>query len=441
MFRNTASRLWDRGTWVRRNIVLRVSGLPFDRLILWIGRWVSGLPIRWTALLLGWLVIIACLAAMARGFLRGPLADFAAVHAAGLASLQGLNPYDERLLLQLNPAALFPFIYPPYVLPVARWIAHIPYFAAGTMMGVIVLLAVTYMYLAQARLFGLVATSTGALVLFIGTAAGSAVWAASTGNVSVLLYALLTFGLVRLENKRPLAMVLVVAAAALVKPYYLGFLLLPLLIDWRRCWPWAVLAVVAVALAYAGSYVSDPVMFQHFRGSLAQRYAQGDYGDGPFGFFLTAIDRLSVYGKIHLPHAVGYAAFAGFLGVAFVLFLRLAAAYRKEASPEQRTYLLGLLWIGMILCLPRLKVYDGFAAFVPAFALLARRVWDRPLVMKPKWFLLPFLMLPVGFSFFAHIAELISLHWLTVMLGLCWLLAYWAYERGVRETNTAAVRL
>ena len=74
-------------------------------------------------------------------------------------------------------------------------------------------------------------------------------------------------------------------------------------------------------------------------------------------------------------------------------------------------------------------------------ALLARRVWDRPLVVKPKWFLLPLLMVPVGFSFFAHFAVLISLHWLGLMLGLCWLLAYLAYERGVGDADTAAVRI
>lgn len=399
------------------------------------------MPIRRIALLVALLIIVVDCAAMARGFLRGPLADFAAVHAAGLASLQGLDPYDASLLARLNPAALFPFIYPPYLLPAARWVAQVPYVLAGTVMGALLALAVAYVYVAQARLFGLAAASTGALVLFLGVGAAAVLWAATSGNVSVLLYAMLTAGLVRLEGKRPRVMVLFVAVAALIKIYYLGFLLLPLLIDWRRSWLWAVLAAAAVALVYAASYASDPVMFQHFRDSLAGRYTLGDYGAGPLGFFLTAIDDLSTYGGIRLPHAVGYAAFAGFLGVAFALFLRLAASYRKESRRRQRTYLLGLLWIGMILCLPRLKTYDAFAAVVPAIALLARRVWDQPLEIAPKWLLLPLLMAPVGFSFFARFATLIALHWLGLMLGLCWLLAYLAYERGVGEADSIAVRI
>jgi hypothetical protein len=236
-------------------------------------------------------------------------------------------------------------------------------------------------------------------------------------------------------------MVLFTAVAASIKIYYLGFLLLPLLLEWRRSWLWSILAAAAVALVYAVPYVSDPALFQHFRDSLAQRYALGEYGSGLLGFFLMAIGGLAAHGGIRLPPALGYAAFAGFLVVALALFLRLAAAYRKEASPGQRSYLLGLLWIGMILCLPRLKGYDAFAALVPAIALLARRVWDRPLVMKPEWLLLPLLMAPVGFSFFTHFISLTAGHWLGLMLGACWLLAYLAYERDVRDADTAAVRL
>jgi hypothetical protein len=284
-------------------------------------------------------------------------------------------------------------------------------------------------------LFGLHLRTARGAALFLLAFGSAAIWAAGSGNYAVLIYGLLTASALSLEKERPVPFFAAVLIAGLFKIYYLWFLLFPLAIDFRRYLPGTLGTVIAAAVVYGGAWWLEPGLFMSFVRSSAEVLADvRDYGEGFFGIAMTAIDELAARTSMKLPRATAYAFYA--LSVAFIaaIVLPLGRMYRRETDASRRKVLLGLLWIAVLLSLPRFKIYDAFAVIIPLLVILERHFFCRRLEINAGWLLLAVIAFPSTFPYNRHILPLIGQHWTALVVTGCWLLACDAILRtGARQ--------
>jgi hypothetical protein len=391
------------------------------------------------------LVVLVALAAnvlvILANFARGPFWDFQPVHAAVVAAAQGLDPYDLKTLSAINPLVAFPYLYPPHLLWLLKPLALLSYPAAALVYGLVTLLAAAYVYLEQARLFGLRPRATSDIALFLLALGSAALVTVSAGNLAVLLYAFLALGLGGIARNRPLPFYAAVLLAGVVKYYYFWFLVLPLAIDFRRHLPGVLCVTIVAALVYGASLQIDPKLFESFvRSSADTLNKTRDYGEGFVSLPLVAIDELAARTSVTVPRIVAYVFYAACVGLLAIIGWMIARAYRAEDDAERRHVLLALLWIVVVIALPRLKIYDLFAAIVPLLVVVRRSFFERRVEVNAGWLLLLVILAPATFPYSRHIMPLLGQHWLLLVVMSCWLWATFLIlgEPRVREDQLAA---
>jgi hypothetical protein len=281
----------------------------------------------------------------------------------------GENPYRSELLHALGVPSYFYFISPPAVMSLFAAIANTPlrylfepalmalHFAA--MMGTPILLGRLFFGRSPARL----ALAAGAFFTLFATAGIGAFGAMNNG--SILHFAIVAASLRGFAGKRWTAFHIAVTAAAMFKPYYASFWLLPVLahgFSWRQTMTAAGCAALAAA-AYLLPALLAPELFQSWAANIFRSLSVGDVGENIYGLILK-------WGAA----APSWTPYAGQL--AFMALLGLLLLVTRLRGPK----LWAALFISAIFMNPRPMGYDVAPAAVPLAYLCATFLpWRVPL--------------------------------------------------------------
>ncbi len=270
-----------------------------------------------------------------------------------------LNPYNSQLLHNGGVANYLHYTSPPAITWLFAAIAHSP-FRALFKPALILLhfIAIIGTPIVMGRLFfghspARLALAAGAFLTLFAISGIGAFSAMNNGTVlNFLIVAMSPRGFVRREWS---AFHVAVTLAAVFKPYYLFFWIIPVMahgFSWRQA-AIAALCGTAAALTYLLPLWMDPELFRAWVNNLVQQMlVLGDAGANVFG----AVKLLTGQADHWLPYA------AQIIFIAFLAGLLLA-------TPLKRLELWAALFIGAIFMNPRILGYDIAIASIPfAFA-------------------------------------------------------------------------
>lgn len=211
-------------------------------------------------------------------------------HAVELLA-EGKNPYDSALLHDAGvPPWLF-FISPPAVMMLFAGIANTPlrHLLEPALFILHVVAIVGTPFLLGRLLFGpsparIALAMGGFLTLFAAAGLGAV---SAMNNGSVLNFFIVAGAFSGFRRRRWSGFHLAVVIAAIFKPYYVFFWILPVLahgFNWRQVFIGASLATLA-ALAYIMPLFLAPDIFHAWRSNVMTTLSIGDVGSNVFGVF------------------------------------------------------------------------------------------------------------------------------------------------------------
>ncbi len=283
----------------------------------------------------------------------------ARVYAHAIAAFRaGSDPYS------LADGGL-PFVYPPLFLYAGALLAHLIHGRPAWILYLAVLtastLAISWL-LATQYLRTTWLTPAIALTVFVlqPRLFGEIVFL--SGNLGAPLYALILMAaLPGLRRNRWLWFYLAIILAALIKPPFLAFLVLPLFAATRQLLPTLATAAATLA-AYAAQARLLPTLFAAFQDAVrVQLIVRQDAGFGFLAWFLKFDQRL--------PRFHGLIAPCAYLAVMAALILALIVLRRRAGTAPDPALWLPLLLVFAILANPRMQAYDAEIAVLPAIVL------------------------------------------------------------------------
>ncbi|HEY5504588.1 MAG TPA: glycosyltransferase 87 family protein, partial [Sedimentisphaerales bacterium] len=187
------------------------------------------------------------------------------------------------------------------------------------------------------------------------------------GNIAGVLFALLIFSIVvAIRYKDYKLFWAMIILCTFVKPYFLGFLLFPVILEKRYISAGLILCVL-VAL-YALDYLLNPLLFSEYVAQItAQQSHLGNIGLSLFTL-ATAIMKVAFgpNSALILPLAIGI----HFLFTAIIILVAYAIAERR-VRPQRFDVFCCWVFMSAFLISPRIFDYDLAIVIVP-FVLLAR---------------------------------------------------------------------
>ncbi len=184
------------------------------------------------------------------------------------------------------------------------------------------------------------------------------------GNVAAIIYLAVLLAAMRgFRVQQWWSFYVIVTLAALAKPAFLTFLLLPLLAEEGHLIACLVTVVVS-AMGYGLQYAAMRGMYTRFQHAAYYQLAiKRDLGMGPYVFLDEASRRLSqTHGS--MLGIVIFGLLAGSLAGTFFLLQR-----RRRHSKSEPIWIAALLVLSIVLN-PRMQSYDEGIAIIPAFFIL-----------------------------------------------------------------------
>lgn len=189
-----------------------------------------------------------------------------------------------------------------------------------------------------------------------------------SGNIQCILSALTIFSIVfavKTQSYKLFWIAIIICSS--VKIYFIGFLLVPIIID--KKYVSAIAIVVMIAALYAINYASNPRLFFEFL-TVVTSQSQDVFlvGRSLYSFVLSGLAN-AVGSESHLTSVVAWG--MHFIFVVIVLLFAYAVARGRRCRPAR--FDLFCCWIFMSACLisPRLTDYDTAILIVP-FVLLGQ---------------------------------------------------------------------
>lgn len=345
---------------------------------------------------------LLCAHGYVRSFLWHSIFWDAHIYAAALRKyVAGGDPYNSGPGQNL-------FVYPPITLLAGRWLLNL--FPAGLLwfaylslylLSVVVLLITMVRCYVRQRWMDI---SLGAVLLICTPNLGGAD-AILSGNLSMPCYSIALLGAIPgIRQGRWRFLYVAVAVIATIKVTFLLLLMLPLFVGRRQ-----ILACVGCTSIVAGVYGAQWVFargaFQQFLLAL-QRQAYTGFDDGYSVFHYVRIlnEELRI-GPAFVPFAAEVVFVAAIL-VALVLL-------RRRLVDAAAGVWLSLVLLAVVLCNPRMKVYDTAVGALPAFGLLIYGLRTLPSLWIMVATLLPAMWLTACFDL--HGAEVLL--WAGAFLG------------------------
>lgn len=279
----------------------------------------------------------------------------------------GMDPYDPTHRIP-------PFVYPPIFLKCAILLSHIfrgnlgwYFYLLCTSFGV---LAIPWM-LATTYIRSSWLTPSVAMILFTFQPRFIGEIAQLTGNFGVLLHFLvLAAGVPGIRRNRWTLFYPVVVLAALVKPPFLAFLLLPVMTASGQIGP-ALISSGAVIAGYGVQRVFLPEMYRGFQNAVAnQVIVREDAGLGIYSYLQKLSHAVT---PLHGPVAAALHVLIICTFIAAFFALR-GVTYRPAVAS---------LWVPTVLVLailanPRLEAYEATMAVIPAIYICVESIRAYP---------------------------------------------------------------
>jgi hypothetical protein len=284
---------------------------------------------------------------------------------------QGLDPYRGD--------AGLPFVYHPLVLDALAWLNRL----VSLRFALVVLYLLSFGWFCREVLLWLRTNAqwmppqamhaSGSAGVWRGVSSllaaavfgGVGVTAVLSGNLTTFMHLTLIAAFLMGQRKggrlASYALVALVLVLALIKPYFLLYLLIPpLLADGKRVeWVRAAAGLALFAMIWLLLAHADPQRYAAFMAALNEEaLGKSDYG---YSFFATF---MRIVHNHWLALALHVIASALLLGLAMLLFVRKARVQRASGAA------FFLLYMVLTLANPRMKEYDFFPALVCFFIFL-----------------------------------------------------------------------
>jgi hypothetical protein len=272
----------------------------------------------------------------------------------------GGNPYA------MSPYSL-PFVYPPIFLKCVAQLArlfpeHVGWYVYLAVESVSLLAIPWILTVAYVRSRWL--TPFLAMVLFTFQPRYTEEYVLLTGNVANLFYPLaLAAGILGIKRNRWLLFYVVVAVASVLKPPFLGLLILPLLAGERQLIR-STVCVGAVVSVYSLQRILMPQYYAAFQQSVFNEVvARGDAGSNIFNYLHRQAHTFLFLNNPYVLSAI-HVTIVGTLVAAFFLMRK-----RRTRSTVTDLWVPALLVIA-ILANPRMQDIDADIAIIPALYLI-----------------------------------------------------------------------
>ncbi len=337
------------------------------------------------SILVGVIVLIA-LAVVADFYVNllhasNPFWDFRTYVVAMHAADKGLNPYSLEALKAIDPIVRFPFVYPPNIVWLFRDILAWPYETVLRIYLVGLIIAFVAIYSLQSRLLFQRSERWIVAVALVATLGRVTFKAFLTGNIAILLYCGLVFGLWAFVRGRALYFYVAILIASQFKFVFLMFLLVPLVLAPSDAfWPVS-MVVVIYAMDTLAMRWANPSLFANFLSSASAEFAHEfhDEHNGLFGlatYFTGNVFGISDIATSAVPIAA--ALYGMFVGTIILTMRHCVAKCRVAYTQPVPQEVLAYLWLSAALCFPRLGTYDLPTLILPVACLIKRAVWPSP---------------------------------------------------------------
>jgi hypothetical protein len=333
----------------------------------------------------------------------------------GAASAQG-SPYVATPLL--------PFVYPPHFAALLSPLAGVNPPEAKFIYATLTLCCLVGAVIAQLRLYRLSDPVSICFMLAGLSAATLTGWL--TGNLGVALNAGILVSLIPASEGRFRAFYCAVLIAALVKPYALVYMALPVLVGRPRVLLECAGVVAVCAAVYAGSAVLAPGWFSEY---TSQALSQGmrDPGHGGLGRAAMLLRKATPGATPETIHQLALWIQGGIALTLFAISWWIAKKSDLRTRPET---VFALAMLVCVLSLPRLKVYDVFMALGPILYFCRRAATEWRGLVSPGLLILFLASLPMEWHTKNWTLLFLTGSWTFAVLVLVWGFALIAIRRG-----------
>ena len=292
--------------------------------------------------------------------------DFLVYRCAGVNFINGESPYGVNQLqncLNSYPNSL-DFFYPPITLSFFSFFGHLNLELSLWIWGILIIISLvsiicfTYKFFSNNNSFFIF------LLIFLFSFGGLNWTGIQTGNISIIIYGLISLALYCLINGRNNYFYALIVFCAIIKPTYIIFILLPILLNPLNLKEFKkiIVSVIISFLIYALSYLNNPYLFGEFLNHL--EYAKSPefkeiFGQG-FGLFSIINSFISSTVK-----SFGFEINTNLVSnliwlsiISLFLFYSLLQKEKIEDRKINRNIALGVCAI--TLCYPLLKHYECF---------------------------------------------------------------------------------
>ena len=292
--------------------------------------------------------------------------DFLIYRCAGINYLNKESPYGVNKLqecLNSYPNSL-DFFYPPITLSFFKFFSYFDIGQAIFLWGLIVFSSLALIIYYSYKFFGKNISFFMFLLIFLFSFGGINWTGIITGNISILIYGLISVGVFFIFKKKNNYFYILVSLISLIKPTYFLFILLPILIsntskikELKKIF----LFFIIVFFIYVLSYLNNPDLFNQFVNSLI--YARSPEFIAIFGQGLGLSSIIDFFISLFLKSFqfnIDYSLTKNiiwFITISLFIFYFLITKYKKEEILNNK---LALSLCLITLCYPILKHYECF---------------------------------------------------------------------------------
>ena len=308
--------------------------------------------------------------------------------------LSGLNPYGGKIIKECLSQFNFDlyFSYPPIVLKSLLFLGYFEITYAKFIWILIIFLSLIAIINYSRKTFFDKETTLFLYVLIIIFSFGGLVWGAIiAGNISIILYFILSYGLFKLSKKQLIPYYFSITIISIVKFPFLIFLSLPTFLYGLKEIKRLIIFFFLVSLIYYLQFIFDNELFLSFINSTKSYKGENFlaiHGTG-LGFHgIIDLFQSLIFSKKNL----GYMNPSSYISLILHLFISLilyASAFflyktKKKLDEKQIKLLISFFVIIFLCCFPRISSYDFFLIIPSLFYIFNN---SRIKLLSSKWHL------------------------------------------------------
>ena len=200
-----------------------------------------------------------------------------------------------------------------------------------------------------------------------------------TGNTTVILYGILSLGLIYLFKKRIIIFNLIIFIAALFKFYFLIFYFLPIFLYGLKQIKLIIIFIIFLILINLIYFINEPELFQSWLEYVNIQTSRSGFnpwiGTDITQAFASIVSKLGTLFNINIyPSSLVSNLF--YLIITSIIFVSIFFIYNSKNIKKNNENILKMISMGLLtiyVCFPRLMSYDFFL-IIPAYYFLIKEI-------------------------------------------------------------------